>query len=102
MNLYFTYKNIYKWNFKNEDLFYEGNNYNNEKVNYGNVASENIISKNKSNVELNQLISDPNNHYSRPEDEIRSEAIRPNPKIGRTCANDYNIKTKSYKSLGNY
>ena len=82
VNLYFTYKNIYKWDFKNEDLFYEGNNYNNEKVNYGNVASQYIISKNKSNVELNQLISDPNNHYSRPANEITSEAVRPNPILG--------------------
>ena len=76
MNLYFTYKNIYKWDFKNEDLFYEGNNYNNEKVNYGNVASENILSKNKSNEEFNQLISDPNNHYSPPENQYSSEAVR--------------------------
>ena len=82
MNLYFTYKNIYKWDFKNEDLFYEGKNYNNEKVNYGNVASQNILSKNKSNAEFNQLISDPNNHYSRPANEITSEAVRPNPKWG--------------------
>ena len=76
MNLYFTYKNIYKWDFENEDLFYEGKNYNNEKVNYGNVASENIITKNKSNAEFNQLISDPNNHYSRPENQYSSEAVR--------------------------
>ena len=82
MNLYFTYKNIYKWDFKNEDLFYEGNNYNNEKVNYGNIASQNILTKNKSNAEFNQLISDPNNHYSRPANEITSEAIRPKPILG--------------------
>ena len=82
MNLYFTYKNIYKWDFKNEDLFYDGNNYNNGKVNYGNVASENILSKNKSNAEFNQLISDPINHYSRPENEITSEAIRSNSNLG--------------------
>ena len=82
MNLYFTYKNIYKWDFKNEDLFYEGKNYKNEKVNYGNVASENILTKNKSNAEFNQLISDPNNHYSRPENEITSEAVRPKPILG--------------------
>ena len=82
MNLYFTYKNIYKWDFKNEDLFYEGYNYYNEKVNNGNIASEYILSKNKSDAEFNQLISDPNNHYSRPANEITSEAVRSNPRSG--------------------
>ena len=76
MNLYFTYKNIYKWDFKNEDLFYEGYNIDRVKVNYGNVASQNILTKNKSNAEFNQLISDPNNHYSPPENKYKSEAVR--------------------------
>ena len=82
MNLYFTYKNIYKWDFKNEDLFYEGKNFINEKVNYGNEASQNIFTKDISNERFNQLISDPNNYYSRPENEITSEAVRPYPILG--------------------
>ena len=82
MNLYFTYKNIYKWDFKNEDLFYKGRNFYNDKINYGNIASENILSKNKSNEEFNQLITDPNKHYSRPENQYTSEAVRPNPTLG--------------------
>ena len=76
MNLYFTYKNIYKWDFKNKDLFYEGYNINRVKVNYGNVASQNILRKNKSNAELNQLITDPNKHFSPPENQYKSDAVR--------------------------
>ena len=82
MSLYFTYKNIYKWDFENEDLFYDGKNFNNKKVNYGNVASENIISKNKSNAEFNELISDPNNRYSPPENQYSNEAVRSIPILG--------------------
>ena len=82
LNLYFTYKNINNWDYKNEDLFYNGENYNNKFVNYGDEGFLEISSKNKNRNEINQSISDPNFYYNTPPNPYEDGRIINNPGKG--------------------